>query len=112
MTLIVAYQGRGISRDLTILDADGNTITPSAADNVRVIIGREGEVAQLTVIGGTPTANGSSLTKGATNRLRLDASDLDDIEPGVYTLQFDYYDSADAQEWKTVDRQVFCIRET
>lgn len=111
MTLIYAYKDRGITRDLTIYDADGETITPASGDKVRVVIGREGETAKLTVTSDAPTANGSILTKGATNRLRLDAADLD-FEPGVYTLFVDLYDSVDSNEWKNVDRQVFVLEET
>ena len=110
MSLILAYKSHGITRNLAILDADGETITPGANDKVRVIIGRAGETAKLTVTSDTPTANGSSLTKGASNVLRLDASDLT-FDPGIYTLYFDYYDNADAQEWKNVDRQVFSLVE-
>lgn len=111
MSLILAYKGRGLTRNLVILDADEDTITPGANDLVRVSIGREGETAKLTVTSGTNTANGSSLTKGATNVLRLDASDLD-FDPGVYTFFFDYFDNADAQEWKNVDRQIFSLQDT
>jgi len=116
MTLILAYQNRGLTRDITILDTDGDTITPGANDNVRAIIGREGETAQLTITGGTATANGSSFTTNSPtsgkNRLRLDAADLALIDPGTYTLFIDYFDNADAQEWKNVDRQVFVLEET
>ena len=106
MTLIKAYKGRGITRDITITDADEETITPGASDKVRAIIGRENQTAKLTVTSDAATSNGSSFTKGATNRLRLDASDLD-FDPGVYTIIIDFYDNSDGQEWKTVDKQVF-----
>jgi len=112
VTLILAYQSRGITRDFTIKDADGNAITPAADDKVRVTIGREGEIAKLTVISGTSTDNGSSVTKGETSRVRLDASDLALIDPGVYTFQFDLYDASDTEEWKCIDRQVIVVRET
>ncbi len=112
MTLIYAYQDRGLTRDLTIQDANGNTITPADDDLVRVIIGHEGDTPKLTVVSGSPTANGSSLSKGATNRLRLDASDLALIEPGVYTFIFDLFDFSDAAEWKNVQRQIFSLEES
>ena len=108
MTLIYAYRNRGITRDVVIKDADGDTITPGSMDKIRAVIGREGETAKLTVSSDAATAAGSSFTKGATNRLRLDASDLD-FDPGVYTLTIDFYDNSDAQEWKIVERQVFCL---
>ena len=112
MTLILAYKSRGITRDITIKDVDGDAITPGATDSIRATITREGGTAVLTVTSGSATANGSSFTKNSpssgVNRLRLDASDLE-FQPGVYSLYIDYYDNADAQEWKNVDRQVFCL---
>jgi len=89
----------------------GNTITPGVNDEIRVMIGREGETPKLTVASNAPTAAGSSFSKGVANRLRLDASDLD-FEPGVYTAMFDYYDHADASEWKNIERQVFYLELT
>ena len=110
MTLVYAYKNRGITRDITIQDAAGNAITPGVNDKVRVSIGREGETPLLTVTSGTPTANGSSVTKGTKNRVRLDASDLN-FAPGVYSLEVDYWDNADAQEWKVVELQTFFLEE-
>jgi len=115
MTLIIAYQGRGITRNVVINDAAGDPITPGANDLVRVIIGREGTLDTaplLRVVSGTATANGSSVTKGATNVVRLDASDLALIDPGEYTFVVDYYDHADAREWKNVEREVISIQRT
>jgi len=97
-----------MKRALAIKNADGETITPGSNDLVRITIGREGETAKLTVTSGTPTSNGSSVTKGASNVLRLDGGDLD-FDPGTYTLKVDYFDNADSQEWKNVDRQVFVL---
>ena len=120
MTLIYAYKGRNLTRDLTIQDADGATITPGVNDLVRVTIGRSSEIAfsegtvtgsKFTVTSGTPTANGSSLTAGSANRLRIDASDLQ-FDAGVYTLFFDYFDNADAREWKNVSRQCFVLEDS
>ncbi len=112
MSLILAYQSRGLTKDFSIDDTDGNVITPGMHDKLRITIGRLGESAKLTFTSDTATANGSSITKGATNRLRLDASDLAAIDPGTYTLMVDYFDNADAQEWKTVSRQVFVLEDT
>jgi hypothetical protein len=109
MTLIYSYKGRGITKDIVILDSNGDTVTPGANDLVRVSIGRVEETMLFTVTSGTVSANGSSITKGATNRLRIDASDLEELDPGTYTLFVDYFDNADTQEWKTVDRQVFVL---
>jgi hypothetical protein len=108
MTLVLAVVGTGITRTFTIQDADGNDITPGANDLVRVTIGRQGETAKLLITSGTPTANGSSLTAGATTTLRLDASDLN-FDPGTYSMLTEYFDNADAAEWKPVSRQTFFL---
>ena len=111
MSLIYAYKGKGITKDFTILDANEAAITPGTNDKIRVTIGRSNETAKFTVTSGTNTEAGSSFTKGAANRLRLDASDLD-FERGTYSLWIDYYDAEDASEWKCVDRQVFILEDS
>jgi hypothetical protein len=111
MTLVFVPQGRGITRNIVILDANEDPITPDAADLVRVRIGREGQADVLSVTSGTPTANGSRVTTGATNVMRLDAQDLT-FPAGTYSLWVEYFDAADAQEWKEVDRQVFELEST
>jgi len=110
MSLVYAYRGKGISHDIVIVDRNGNTITPGGSDLVRATIGHQGQTAKLTVTSGTPTANGSSFTKGSTNRLRLDASDLS-FPAGTYNLDVELFDHSDAAEWKLVSRQVFCLEE-
>jgi hypothetical protein len=112
MTQIHAYKDRGITKLLQILDADGDVITPGQNDKVRVLIGRGGQTPLFTVTSDAATDNGSSITKGAQNTLRLDASDLEEIPAGVYTLFLDYFDNADSGEWKNVDRQVFSLEDT
>lgn len=115
MSLIHAYKNRGLTRYLTVNDAAGNPITPGVNDKLRVIIGRQGEEAKLTITSDADTENGSSLTKNSPsdgkNTLRLDASDLD-FPAGVYTFELSYFDNADSQEWKNIDRQVFNLEAT
>lgn len=108
MSLIYAYKGRGIQRDITIYDVDNNIIVPDADDLVRIVIGRDGETAKLTVTSGTTTAAGSYIIPGALNRLRLDASDLN-FDVGVYSMSIEYYDYSDATEWKTVGKEIFAL---
>jgi len=110
MSLVYAYRNRGVTHDITIQDRTGATITPGGSDEIRAIIGHEGQTAQLTVASNAPTANGSTFTKGAANRLRLDASDLS-FTAGTYTLAIDLFDASDNNEWKNVDRQVFVLEE-
>lgn len=123
MALIKADKLRGLTRDITILDAAGGTITVSANDMIRAIIGREGKLgadltfpdAQFFVASGTNTPNGSSFTPNSPssgkNRLRIDASDLN-FAAGVYSLIIDHFDNANAAEWATVSRQVFSLEDT
>lgn len=111
MSLFYAYRNRGITKNIVILDSAGATIAPGANDKIRAIIGRENKTAVLTVTSDAPTGNGSSFTKGSPNVLRLDASDMG-MEPGSYTLFIDYFDNADAQEWKNVSRQVLYLEDS
>ncbi len=122
MALISCQKNRGKSIDITMLDGAGATITAGASDKIRVVVGWVGKLgadlenAKLVVTSDAATDNGSTYTKNSPvsgkNRLRLDASDLNAIPAGLYTLFVDYYDNADGQEWKQVDRQVMMIEET
>lgn len=111
MSLLYLYQNRTVVKDITIQDSDDATITPSSADKIRATILRLGVSAVLTVTSDAPTANGSSFTKGASNRLTVDADDAAAIDPGTYTLLIDFYDGSTG-EWKNVDRQVVNVEET
>ena len=108
MTMIPVFDARGKSWDITLKDPDDATITPGASDLVRATVKRQGRAAVLTVTSGTPTANGSSITTGAANRLRLDDADLV-FDPGAYSLIVDYFDASDSSEWKCVEKQVFYL---
>jgi len=111
MTLIVLEQNRGKMLNIVMANADGTVITPGVADFVRVRIGRAGQADVLSLTSGTPSAAGSTITAGATNVVRLDATDLN-FTPGTYTLFVEYFDAADALEWKLVDEQVLRMRRT
>ncbi len=115
MTLVYAYQDRGLTRDIVILDSSSAAITPGANDLVRARILRLGQSPKLTITE-VANANGSVFTKNSpsngTNRLRIDATDLAAINPGTYTLMIDFFDNADAQEWKVVDRQTIFIEDS
>ena len=120
MSLIHAYQNRGKTFDITVDGPDG-AITPGGNDVLRIVIGRAGRLgvaladAQLVVTSAAATANGSSITIGggedSSHRIRLDASDLT-FDPGIYSMLVDYFDNADAEEWKNVDRQCFSLEAT
>jgi len=110
MSLIVLEQGLGKTINIVIVDADGAIITPGASDLVRIRIGRTGQDDVFTLTSGSPTAAGSQITPGGTNVVRFDAEDLANIDPGVYTMWVEYYDAADALEWKLVEAQVVHIK--
>lgn len=119
--MATAYYKRGFTHDVTLLNSAGATVAPVTNDVLRAVIGRDSEIeddlsgAKLVVSSAAATANGSTFTKNSpssgTNRLRLDASDLT-FPPGTYTLFIDYYDSADANEWKTVEKIIFTLLPT
>lgn len=111
MALILAYKNRGIARDITIRDADGEIITPGKHDKVRVTIGRAGASPALQIVSGSPTENGSKVVKGNVSRLRLDGQDMT-FTPGTYQLMIDYFDNADDQEWKHVERHTLHMLES
>ena len=117
MSLIRVDKSRGKTFGITIKDAAGNVITPTGSDLVRIIIGYQGRLgannanAKLVLVSGSPSAAGSSITAGAENTVRLDATDLS-FDPGVYTMFVDYFDADDADEWKLVSKQVFHLRDT
>lgn len=114
MSLITAKKGLGKTVILTVLDAAGVAITPGANDLLRVRIMRQGEAVAFEVVSGTDTAAGSSITKNSPstgqNTLRMDATDLG-FDAGIYSFRFDYFDNADASEWKKVQDQVFSLED-
>jgi len=111
MTLVLGQRERGLTRNVQVLDAAGDVITPGVNDLVRVRIGRQGQPDVLSVTSGSPTVAGSKVTKGATNVVRLDADDLN-FPPGTYTFFVEYFDNADAREWKEVDRECLVLEPT
>lgn len=121
MTLIYAYQNRNLTKDIEMIDVDGEVIVAGSGDILRAIIGHEAALqddlsgAKLVVTSAASTANGSSFSKNTpsngVNRLRLDAQDLS-FDAGVYTLLIEFNDGNDAADWKTVSRQVMCLEDT
>jgi hypothetical protein len=119
---IHAYQNRGFTKDVTLVNAAGAAVTLGSGDVIRAVIGRANEIdpdtlvgAKLVVTSASATANGSTFTKNSPsaekNRLRIDASDLT-FAPGIYTLTIDFYDSNDGNEWKNIERHVFTLEPT
>ena len=119
---ILATIHRGITRDIVLRDAADETIVLLTADKIRAYIGRESEITDdlsagtvFLVTSDAATAAGSNFTKNSPssgyNRLRIDAGDMT-FDPGIYELFIDFYDSADSNEWKAVDRISFVLEQT
>jgi hypothetical protein len=114
MTLILAQKNRKLVRDVSIEDADGNTITVVANDSIQLNIGRSGKAPLLSVSSSTPTANGSQIelnhTPG-THRVSITDADMNLLEPGVYSFELALVDSTDGAV-KHVDYQVMVVQAT
>jgi len=109
MSLVYAYKDREVVRDITILDANGDVVTPAANDEVKVSIVRNMGEPELEVSSTGPTEPGSTLTiNGSTVRLRIVAGDLQ-FDPGVYDFIADFMDSNDGDQWKNIERHVFVL---
>lgn len=119
MALIHIHRGRGISKEITILDGDGDTVTPGANDVLRIKIGYEGLLDSAPILSfasNSASANGSTITKNSPssgiNTMRLDDADTALIPAGVYTLSVELVDNADSNDLKQVSRQVFSVEES
>jgi hypothetical protein len=122
MALIYLYQGRGIAKNITILDGAGTVITPGDSDQIRAIVGRGGKLnadlsgALLVIRSDLPSVGGSTFTKNdpshGINQLEISPGDSAALFPGIYTLFIDLQDSADQYKWKNVSRQVLCVERT
>lgn len=119
MTLLEAHQGRKWTKDLSILDANGDTITPGADDVVRVKIGRRAGnslTPLLDLDSVAASTNGSIVNKNSpsngTHRTEISVADMATLNPGTYTLELAFVDSTDGDAVKHVDHQVFHVGRT
>lgn len=111
MALFYVHKERGITRDITITGVP----TVGANDVLRARVQAKG-VSYLEFTSAAASGNGSTFTKNAGqndddtyyHRLRLDAQDLT-FAAGTYEIVIELFDSADTDEWKIVDRQVFVL---
>jgi len=109
MSVVHAYQNRELARNITMQDANGDTVVPAANDILRVTIKRIGETAKLTVTSEEATSNGSSIDLSSTSLLTIMPDDLT-FDPGIYSFIIDYYDTS-ADVWKSVDMEIFSLEE-
>lgn len=116
--VVTAQKSRGFTKDIVLFNVDGDPVVALTNDKLRAYIGHEGDLnddlsgAVFLITTDTDSAAGSYFRKNSpssgANRLRIDATDLS-FDPGIYTLFVDFYDSNDANEWKTASRDVFIL---
>lgn len=116
MTLILANKKRKLIRDITIKDADSETVTPGANDVVRIKIGRIRQVPILDLDSAAQSANGSTVSKNTPssgiNRVSIEQADMDLLSPGIYSFEVSLVDNADSQAIKHVDNQIMVVQGT
>ena len=115
MTLILAHKGRQLTRDLTMLDADGDMVSPGANDVVRVKVSRTGQTLILDLDSVEASANGSTVTKNTpsagVNRVKIVPADMSLLSAGVYSFELSLVDNADSQRIKHVDSQIMVVQD-
>lgn len=109
---ITAYRGRTKLCDITITDEDGDNVSISGSDAIRVKIGNGKDTPLLDLDTVAATANGSSLTLANPTRLRLDQSDLSGIPAGVYDIEVSVVDNSDSQKIKHAESGTFALHDT
>lgn len=113
MTIFINhYADRSGEYDITISDADGTTVPLYSGDQVRLKIYRESDCKlMLDLISGTPTSNGSSLTRANPTRFKVDQDDVD-WTPAIYEIEVLLVDASDADRTKHADMGVFVLHES
>ena len=93
--LINHYEKRTCAYDITIADANGDAITISAGDKIRLKIWSEDEATpKLDIVSGTPAAGGSNVT--AANPTRFTLYQADAVwTPRVYSIEVSVVDAGD-----------------
>lgn len=110
---VTVWKRRRISFYVTLLDANGDNISISAGDNIRMMIGRGGQTSILNVDYRNPTPNGSQLTLENPTLVTLAAGDLDDdFRPGIYDAEFLHIDDAGESEPIHADLHYVIVHET
>lgn len=112
MSLILAQKKRKLIRDIVIKDSAGATVTPGANDVVRIKIGKVRQVPTLDLDSAAASANGSTIVKGASNRVSIAQADMDLLQPGIYSFEVSLVDNADSQAIKFVDNQIMVVQAT
>ena len=109
---ITHYKNSTCEYDLTATDADGDTVTLGAGDQMRLKIWRQQDGKRmLDLLSGTPSDNGSTLSSANPTRFRLDQSDAN-WTPGVYDIELMIVDVSDSSKIRHVDGGVFNLHDT
>lgn len=112
MSLILAQKKRKLIRDIVIKDSAGATVTPGTNDVVRIKIGKVRQVPILDLDSAAASTNGSTVTKGASNRVSIVQADMALLDAGIYSFEVSLVDNADAQAIKFVDNQILVVQAT
>ena len=103
---IEGYENRNVLTCFSIVDR-GCAITLLPGDKVRVQIGFD---TMLTIESGTPTGNGSTVTRNNPTELTIVAADMA-VDTGVYDIDVDIWETATG-EYKRVITGVFLVSES
>lgn len=109
---ITHYRNRTCEYDLTITDANGNTVVLYSGDKIRLKIWRQQDgKLMLDLVSGTPTDNGSSVTAANPTRFKAAQDDVD-WTPGIYDLEVLITDASDSDRVRHADSGLFTLNKT
>lgn len=108
--LINAFAGRTLVKSLSLNDKDGNAITLSSQDVIRLKIGRDGMTPVVDLSTKAATANGSSLTWANPTVLMLKQGDLT-FAAGVYDLEVLLIDYSQNAAVKLAAKGIFTLHD-
>lgn len=109
---IRAERRRKSVHDITIGEADGDDVTVANNDNVRIKIGRGGDVNPLLEIqSDNPTSAGSVCTAVNPTELTLFGEDLT-FPAGIYDIEVAIVDTSDSDKIKSAEKGIFILRES
>jgi uncharacterized protein with beta-barrel porin domain len=110
--MVVADRRRKSVHQITIGEADGDDVVVAANDNVRIKIGRAGDLTPILEIeSDAATANGSVCTAANATELTLFGADLT-APAGIYDIEVAIVDTSDGDKIKKAERGIFVLRES
>jgi len=112
MSLLIGRRRRDCSWTITIYQTDGTLYRYTAADNIRVKVGREGAVPTLDFSSSAASANGSTVTAANPCTVVVRAADFDLLSRGVYELEIAVVDDSNADQINHVQSHVLTVLDT